>query len=707
MLARASGARDTIDPVADRTASPPPTRIAELRDLLHRANTAYYRDADPIMPDAEFDRLLEELARLEAEHPELDDPNSPTRRVGGEPIKGFVQVEHAVPMLSIANTYDESEVKAWHDRVSNALDTGEIAFVCDPKIDGVALSLRYEQRRLVRAVTRGDGRVGDDVSHAVRTIRSIPLTLGNDAPDLLEVRGEAYIPNSVFERINDAREAEGDEPFMNPRNACAGTLKNLDPGVAASRSLGFTLHGRGELPGGFARSHSELLEQTRSLGFPVSEHATRVTTLPGIIEAIEKFQAIRSTLDVQTDGMVVRVDGFAEQEALGVTSKSPRWIIAYKYPAERGQTTLLDVEFMVGKTGKITPRAIMAPIVLAGTTVQHASLHNFGQIRQRDIRIHDTVEIEKAGEIIPYVIGPVLELRPRNAKRVIPPGECPECGGPVEIEPPEAADDPDRETARRCVNPECPAQIREKLIWFVGRGQMDIDGLGEKTIDQIRATASSDQPIPLASFADIFRLPEHREALRALERMGEKSVDNLLAGVEAAKRRPLARVLASLGIRHIGASNARLLARRFATLDELLAASEEDLAAIEGFGPIRARTLHEFLQSEAGCHLFDELRSVGLSLPNPDHTPAGPASDSPVSGKTIVLTGTLERFERKPLTELLERLGAKVSGSVSKKTDVVIAGESAGSKLEKAQQLGIEVWNEQALLAALPPEHRP
>lgn len=691
--------------MADRTASPPRKRVAELRDLLERANTAYYRDADPIMPDAEFDRLLEELAALEAEHPDLDDPNSPTRRVGGAPIKGFRQVEHAVPMLSIANTYDESEVAAWHARVTAALDTGELAFVCDPKIDGVAVSLRYENRRLVHAVTRGDGRVGDDVSHAVRTIRSIPLTLGNDAPDLLEIRGEAYIPNSVFERINDAREAEGDEPFMNPRNACAGTLKNLDPTIAASRSLGFTVHGRGALPGGFARSHSELLERVRDFGFPVSEHAARVASLQGIIDAIEAFATIRSTLDVQTDGMVVRVDRFEQQEALGVTSKSPRWIIAYKYPAERGQTTLLDVEFQVGKTGKITPRAIMSPIVLAGTTVQHASLHNFGQIRQRDIRINDTVEIEKAGEIIPYVIGPVLAQRPRNARRVKPPAECPECGGPVEIEPPEAAEDPDRETARRCVNPECPAQIREKLIWFVGRGQMDIDGLGEKTIDQIRS--ATEPAIPLGSFADIFRLPGHRESLLALDRMGEKSVDNLLAGVGAATGRPMARVLASLGIRHIGASNARLLARRFATIDDLLEASEQDLADIEGFGPVRAHTLHEFLRSPAGRHLFDDLRAVGLAFANPDHAPAGAAADSAFAGKTVVLTGTLERFERKPLTELLERLGAKVSGSVSKKTDLVIAGESAGSKLEKARELGVEVWDEQALLQALPPEHRP
>ena len=584
------------------------------------------------------------------------------------------------------------------------------AYHCDPKVDGVAISLRYERGELVHAVTRGDGRVGDDVSHAVRTIRSLPLRLGRDAPSVLELRGEAFIPNSVFERINKQREEAGDEPFMNPRNACAGTLKNLDPTVAAGRSLGLVIHGRGEIPDGFARSHSELLERASTLGFPVPEHATSCHTLADVLDGIGTFAEARTTLDVQTDGMVIRLDRFDQQAALGVTSKSPRWLIAYKYPAERGATKLLRVEFQVGKTGKITPRAVMEPIVLAGTTVRHASLHNFGQIRQRDIRLGDTVEIEKAGEIIPYVLGPIEALRPDDARAIEPPEECPVCAGPVEIEPPAAADEPPLETARRCVNPECPAQIREKLIWFVGRGQMDIDGLGEKTIDQIRATGDSAEEqvegseqrvaIPLASFADIFRLPAHAEALRGLDRMGDRSVENLLAGVEAAKSRPLARVLGSLGIRHIGSSNARLIARRFATLDDLLAASIADLAAIEGFGDVRAQTLHDFLNSETGQGLFTELRAAGLTMPNPDHEAA--LVSSPVSGKTIVLTGTLESFDRKALAELLERLGAKVSGSVSKKTDLLIAGAKAGSKLTKAEQLGVEIWDEARLWEALP-----
>ena len=507
-----------------------PARVHELRELLTRANRAYYVDAAPIMPDLEFDRLLAELASLEAQHPELDDPASPTKRVGGEPIEGFTQVTHAVPMLSIDNSYDEAAVREWAARVAKGLgDAGlfggsDVRFVCDPKVDGVALSLRYENGRLVHAVTRGDGVTGDDVTHAARVMPAIPLVL--DAhPSLarrariLEVRGEVYMTSRRFAAINQELEDAGEDLLANPRNATAGTLKNLDPGLIARRKLSFCAHGRGEVSGGFADSHTEFLAAIKALGFPTNPHTTTCTTVDEVLATIAAFAESRRSLGYATDGMVVRVDRFDQQARLGTTSKSPRWIVAYKYPPDRKPTVLLDVLHQVGKTGKITPRAVMEPVHLAGTTVKHATLHNYGQIRQKDIRIGDTIEVEKAGEIIPYVVGVVLAKRPAGAVPMVAPVACPECGGPVEPEYPDPANaTPESESARRCVNPECPAQVREKLVWFCGRKQMDIEGLGEKTIDLIRAEAPE---VPLNAFADIFRLGEHRAKLLVLERMGE------------------------------------------------------------------------------------------------------------------------------------------------------------------------------------------
>ncbi|MCC6678532.1 MAG: NAD-dependent DNA ligase LigA [Phycisphaerales bacterium] len=731
-------------------------RARELRTLLDRANRAYYADAAPIMSDAEFDRLLAELARLEQEHPALDDPDSPTHRVGGEPLKGFKTVPHAVAMLSIDNTYDAESLREWHRRVLRGLASpgsgglfGETAasgvppvrFMCDPKIDGVALSLRYEKGVLVAAVTRGDGVKGDDVTHAARTIRAIPLRLeptgrGPAAPDVLEVRGEVYMPTSEFLRINAEREAAGLDVFMNPRNSTAGTLKNLDPRIAASRRLAFCAHGRGQVsPSSFANSYSQFLERLRGLGIPTNPHTRACATIDEVLSAISDFEVKRRSLDYATDGMVIRVDSFSQQDALGVTAKSPRWVVAYKYPAERKTTKLLRVEHQVGKTGKITPRAVMEPVLLAGTVVQHATLHNYGRIqdaptepdnpdsRRTDIRIGDTVYIEKAGEIIPYVAGVVIEKRLRGAERIEPPSKCPECNGPVEIEPPEGERDPKLETARRCVNPECPAQIREKLIWFAGRKQMDIEGLGEKTVDQIR----QESDIPLRSFADIFRLARHREELLALDRMGEKKVENLLAGIEEARTRGLARLLAGMGIRHVGDVTARMLARQFKDLEALLEADEKTLRpkslskdearalglpedpadrAETGLGKETAPIVHAYLHSRVAKKTFEELRAAGLDLASHEFKarPAGAhkAHSGFWAGKTVVLTGTLESFDRTSLTERLEAAGAHVSGSVSKKTDLVIAGASAGSKLAKAQELGIEIWDEQRLLKELP-----
>jgi DNA ligase (NAD+) len=710
-------------------------RIRELRDLLNRANTAYYVHAAPIMSDPEFDRLLAELADLERRHPDLADPASPTARVGGEPIKGFQQVAHALPMLSIDNTYDEQGVREWALRVERGLrdgvrgsgglfDGGEtqpVRYVCDPKIDGVAVSLRFERGRLVHAVTRGDGVKGDDVTHAARVIRAIPLILAEPAPALLEVRGEVFMTTPEFVRINRELEAAGDDPLANPRNATAGTLKNLDPGLVASRRLSFMAHGRGEASPGFAGSHWEFLDRLRALGVPASSQARLCSDVDQVLRSIAAFADARRSLDHATDGMVVRVDSFAQQEHLGTTSKSPRWAVAYKYPPDRTMTVMLDVLHQVGKTGKITPRAVMKPVLLAGTTVQHATLHNYGQVRQKDIRLGDTVEIEKAGEIIPYVVGVVLDRRPRRGTAAIePPERCPQCAGPVEVEPPEAHADPLIESSRRCVNPECPAQVRERLIWFAGRKQMDIEGLGEKTIDLIRSSGT----IPLDHFADIFSLKNHRDTLVHLERMGEKKVDNLLAGIEAAKSRGLARLLAGMGIRHVGDVTARLLARRYRNLDDLLAAGVRDLMPLAklsaadaarlgvdpeppggqetGLGADTAPVVHAYLHSAVAARTFAALRKAGVSVESLDYRPPGvPRAAGAFAGKTIVITGTLEHWERAALQARLEALGARCAGLVSSKTDLVIAGPGAGSKLDKARELGIETWDEARLLAEL------
>ncbi|MCA9279619.1 MAG: NAD-dependent DNA ligase LigA [Phycisphaeraceae bacterium] len=707
-------------------------RIHELRSVLRDANRAYYVDANPVMSDVEFDRLLAELATLEKDHLELHDDTSPTQRVGGEPIDGFETVKHARPMMSIDNSYSVEDVRAWAARVSKGsiggglFDADRTAFVSEPKIDGVALSLRYEKGRLVQALTRGDGVSGDNVIHAVRTIRSVPLQLNGSAPDVLEVRGEVYWPWKSFNEVNAQREKDGLELLMNPRNATAGTLKNRDPNVAASRALGFIAHGAGEVSDeDFAESHSEFVEKIGKLSVPTSPQLRVSQTIDAVVEHIESFDTMRGNWPYATDGMVIRVDSFALQDELGVTSKSPRWAIAYKYPAERTTTVLLEVQHQVGKTGRITPRAVMEPVLLAGTVVQHASLHNYGIVRSKDIRLGDTVVIEKAGEIIPYVVEVDKDKRKKGARKVVPPERCPVCDGVVEVEPAEAVDTPEVETSRSCVNPECPAQLREKLVWFVGRKQMDIDGLGEKTIDLILSTAQSDSPIPLRHFADIFHLHEHRDALLLLDGMGEQKVEKLIKGIEDAKSRGLARVLSGMGIRHVGEATARQLARMFPDLDALLAAEEWQLRPKSitskseaeafgltddpkdrpetGLGKLTAPIVHAYLHSDAAREAFRALAEAGVDLSSRDYVEATSQAevDSPVAGKTVVLTGTMERWDRDALSEKLRGLGAKTSGSVSKKTDLVIAGPGAGSKLAKAEQLGIEIWDEKTLIETL------
>jgi DNA ligase (NAD+) len=672
-------------------------RVAELRDLLERANVAYYVDAAPFMPDSEYDALLAELAALEAAHPQLADPTSPTVRVGGKPVEGFESVAHRVPMQSVDNTYSIEDFRAWHARCAEAL--GEMpAVVADPKIDGVAISIRYERGLLVQAVTRGDGERGDDVTSNIRPIRSVPLRLRGQAPEILEVRGEIFMPNASFEAVNARREKLGEALFANARNATAGTLKTLDPAVVRERGLRFLMHGLGETKGLQDGTYWHLLQACRRFGLPVSPRSVRCETVDAAVQAIEAFAADRPGLEFAVDGMVVKIDRLDFRERLGSTSKAPRWAVAFKYPAERKPTKLVKVEWQVGKGGTLTPRATMEPVFVGGTTVRHATLHNIEEIRRKDIRVGDTVVVEKAGEIIPQVVEVVLAERPKSAKPIEPPAECPSCGEAVEQEGPKVF----------CRNAACPAQFRERVKWFVGRDQMDIEGLGEKIVDQLIDAGL------VKRYSDLFTLDEaslaalesetiNRKGETVVRRLGEKTAASIVASATEARKRGLVRVLASLGLRLIGASAAKTLARAFPDSDALLAATAEQFEALEDFGEITARSLAHDLARPDVRRIFADLAKAGVDLSSPIFQRGGvAAADSPFAGKTIVLTGTLASFDRSALTERLEALGAKVTGSVSRKTHLVIAGAEAGSKLDKARELGIEVWDEAQLIASLP-----
>ncbi|MFN9076799.1 MAG: NAD-dependent DNA ligase LigA [bacterium] len=702
-----------------KTSTGGPARIHELRDLLTRANTAYYADAAPFMSDAEFDTLLAELAALEAAHPELADPNSPTQRVGGAALEGeFETRKHRVPMLSVDNTYSVEEMRAWYQRCADALGAGgggggELgglfaapagpALFADPKVDGLAISLRYEDGALVEAVTRGDGEKGDLVTGNVRAIRSIPLALRapktakwGGIPPVLEVRGEIFMPVREFERINAEREKHGEQLFANARNSCVGTLKNKDPKIVASRRLSFVAHGRGEGEGLPAlAAHSEFVAYLKELGIPVSSIGGKLVSVDEAARTIEDFAGKRDTLDFAVDGMVVRIDRFDEQEKLGFTSKSPRWAVAFKDPAEQKDTVLEKVEWQVGKGGTITPRATMKAVFVAGSTVKHATLHNIEEIQRRDLRIGDHVIVEKAGEIIPQVVRAVVEKRTGHETPIEAPTACPVCKGEVEREGPKLF----------CANPMCSARFRERLKWFVGRDQMNVDGLGDEIVD-----ALVDAEL-VKDFADVVRLDalavaralaKGDKALAEIEKKGpgKRATGIIESAADAATHRGLTRVLAGLGSKHVGASAAKTLARRFRTADELLAATEEDLLALDDFGEVTAKSVAEWLHSKDAKHVFADLAKAGVDLTSHEPKPVEAGANA-FAGKTFVVTGTLEKFDRGAVTEILERAGAKVAGSVSKKTSVVVAGAEAGSKLAKAQELGVEVWDEARLVEEL------
>ncbi len=657
-------------------------RIAWLREELHRHNHLYYVEARPVISDREYDQLMQELIELERQHPELITPDSPSQRVGGDVIDALKPVKHAVPMMSIDNTYSEEEVRAFDERVRRGLGEGaNVRYVLEPKIDGASVSLRYEQGVLVLAATRGRGNVGDDITVNARTIGSIPLRLrpdGHPIPPILEVRGEVYMDNEDFQRVNKEIEAEGEQPYANPRNLTAGTLRRLDPKIVAKRRLRFLAHGLGQVEPLPVQTYWEWLELLRSWGLPVPREIYLAHDIEQALAHIRAFAEVRKKLPYMTDGMVMKVDAFDQRDKLGTTSKSPRWIMAYKYETEQQPTILKDVRWQVGKGGNLTPVADLEPVFIGGVTVTRATLHNIDQIKRLDLHLGDTVVLERAGEVIPYVVEVVEAKRPAGARPVEAPQVCPCCGSAVERE----ADTP----YIRCVNPACPDQLKERLRWFAGRSQMDIEDLGEKLIDQL-----VDRGL-VRTFADLYTLK--LEDLLQLERMGEKSAQNVLAEIDRSRQQGLDRLLAGLGIRHVGNRVAYVLASAFGSLNALKQATQEQLAAIHEIGAIIADSVYDFFHNEASLAAVEALQRVGVNPTFEQPT----AADQPLLGQTIVVTGTLARMKRDEIEALITSLGGKAAGSVSKKTSFVVAGENAGSKLAKAQQLGIEVITEDQFL---------
>jgi DNA ligase (NAD+) len=644
-------------------------RAEELAAELRRHERLYHVENRPEITDAEYDRLLRELARLETEHPELARPDSPTRRVGGEAAEGFETVVHSRPMLSLENAYTWEEAEAWLARATRVLGGEPAGFVAELKIDGLSIALRYEDGVLVRGATRGDGVRGEDVTDNVRTIRTIPLKVDEAAP--LEVRGEVYYSKRAFERVNAEREAEGEPLFANPRNAAAGTLRMLDSRVTARRRLDAFLYAIAQAAP-MPASQSETLARLAALGFPVNECWRRCESFAEVRAFVEEWREKRHELAFETDGVVIKIDARAVQEDLGATAKSPRWALAFKYPAEEAVTVVREIGVQVGRTGTLTPVAHFDPVLLAGTTVRRATLHNYEDLARKDVRVGDTVVVEKGGDVIPKVVRVLLERRPPRAERVAMPSRCPVCGDPVVRE--------EGEVATRCVNPACPAVVREALRHFCGRRAMQIEGLGEKLIDQLVSAGL------LSDVASIYALKAGD--LVDLERWGEKSVANLLAEIEKSKTNDLSRLLFALGIRHVGEKAARTLAVHFGSLDALARASQEELEAVEEVGPNTAAAIQEYFSHPRQRALIEALRAQGLRFEETRR--AAPASLSgPLSGKSVVITGTLPGISREEAAERLAAAGARISGSISKKTDYLVVGESAGSKLEKAQSLGV------------------
>lgn len=658
-------------------------RIEELRQLLNEYGYAYYVEDKPLVPDAVYDEYMQELIQLESEHPELITTDSPSQRVGGHVLEGFTKVTHTYPMLSLSNAFGEDDLRDFDRKVRQAIGD-QFNYVCELKIDGLAFSLKYEDGLLVQGATRGDGTVGEDITANLKTVRAIPLRLKE--PVTIEVRGEAYMPKKSFEDLNAIRSERGEELFANPRNAAAGSLRQLDPKIAASRNLAafiYAIGGDGEAYN--IDSHSEMLDYLQKLGLPSNRERLVCETIEDVLSFIEKWTEARPNLPYEIDGIVIKVNRYAHQDELGYTAKSPRWAIAYKFPAEEVTTKLLDIDLTVGRTGVITPTAILEPVQVAGTTVGRASLHNEDLIREKDIRIGDTVIVRKAGDIIPQVVGVVLAERSEGSEPYSMPTECPACGSEVVRI--------DEDVALRCVNPLCLAQIAEGVKHFVSRNAMNVDGLGEKVVEQLLREEL------IANVADLYLLEV--DQLVKLERMGTKSATNLVEALEKSKDNSLERLLFGLGIRHVGEKAAKILAAEFETIDRLMEATIEDLTAIHEIGDKMAESLVAYFENEEVKLLISRLKDLGVNTTFKGKKVVVEAGANPFAGKTIVLTGKLEQLTRNEAKAKIEALGGTVAGSVSKKTDLVIAGTDAGSKLDKAQSLNIEIWDENRLIENL------
>ena len=657
-------------------------RVAELRKEINHHNYLYYVEDAPEIPDAEYDRLLRELQQLEQQYPQLITPDSPTQRVGAEPVKAFGQVKHAIPMLSLDNAFSDEEVREFDRRVRERLGRQEpIEYVAEPKLDGLAISIRYVEGVLVQAATRGDGVTGEDVTHNVRTIAAVPLRLMAEGyPAVLEVRGEVYMPKAGFEKLNRKARERGEKEFANPRNAAAGSLRQLDPRITAERPLAFFCYGLGEVEGGaIAEDHYRTLLKLKQWGIPVSPETKCCHGVEALLDYYREVEQRRNALPYEIDGVVYKVNRFDQRDILGFVARAPRWAIAHKFPAQEEMTRLLDIEVQVGRTGALTPVARLEPVHVGGVMVSNATLHNEDEIKRKDIRIGDTVIVRRAGDVIPEIVGVVLSKRPRDARLFEMPSRCPVCGSEVIRAEGEAV-------ARCSGGLFCAAQRKQAIKHFASRKAMDIDGLGDKLIEQL-----VDEGL-IEDVADLYHLTHTQ--LASLERMGDKSATNLLTAIEKSKATTLPRFLFAIGIREVGEATALNLARHFGTLEAIEQADLETLQSVPDVGPIVAAHIHAFFRQSHNIEVIDKLIAAGVHWPKVERVEE---KAQPLAGKTFVLTGTLESMSRSEAKEKLQALGAKVSGSVSRKTDYVVAGADAGSKLTKAQALGVKILDEAAL----------
>ncbi len=652
--------------------------IERLRKEINYHNYRYYVLNEPVISDYEYDMLLKKLKKLEEQFPEFITPDSPTQRIGGEPLKIFPTVEHKIPMLSLDNTYSYEELEEFDKRIRKEISS--FNYLVQLKIDGVAVSLTYENWRLKRAATRGDGKRGDEITQNIKTIRSLPLVLLKEVPDFrnFEIRGEVYMPKPSFLKLNEERLEKGETPFANPRNAAAGSLKLQDPREVAKRDLDFFAHTVPEPPSGKYDSNYRVLKELHELGLKIVPDTRLCKNLKEVKEYIEEWKEKRETLSFEVDGIVIKVDEFSKQRELGETIKSPRWAVAYKYPARQATTKIIDIVLQVGRTGTITPVAIFEPVQLAGSTISRASLYNEDEIRRKDVRIGDWVLIEKGGDVIPKVVKVIKEKRTGKEKEFKMPEVCPVCGSKIVRYP--------GEVAWRCINIDCPAQLKRRILHFVSRQAMDIEGFGEALVNQL-----VNKKI-IRSIADIYEL--NMEDLLPLERMGPKSSQNLLTAIEKSKQREFARVLYALGIRFVGIHAARLLAERFKSMDELKNADFDKLAGIEGIGPITAESIVDFFKNPRNLELIERLKKAGLKMEKEEKK----IEKLPLQGKTFVFTGALKNFTRDEASEIVISLGGKVSSSVSKNTDFVVVGEDPGSKYRKAIELGVKTINEEEFM---------